>query len=283
MNDGLSSSSNTESYNWLPMCTDGGNYIVQSNDMVTAKQGLNASAAKIVRLAIMQIKPSDASLSDGYFISVQSLSEVLGVPTQNLYRDLDRVTDEIMSSFVEFRQEDRTGNDGSYTKIAWASRCHYVKKKGLFIKLNPELSPYLVGLKKLYTQYQFVEISKMKSIYAIRLYELIMSKLNGLVFPKEGRNVVILINEILEMCSCMYKKVSDIKNYVMDIAVRDINRCTLFDVEYSDIKEGRSIVGFNIKIVKNNIKGLYLFKTEQEEKREKERKELERKNKAKSK
>lgn len=253
---------------WLPMCTDGMNYVVQSNEMIMARQGLSVNAAKIVRLAIMQIKPDDKSISEGYFISVHELSETLGIPSQNLYRDLDRITDEIMSSFLEFRKEDADGKDGGYTKIAWASKCDYVKKEGLFLRLNLDLEPYLIGLKKLYTQYSFMEVSKMKSVYSIRVYELIISKLDSSVFPKEGRNVVVLIDEILEMCkvdSGSYKRLSDLKTS-FGRAVRDINRFTIFDVSYTDVKEGKKVVGFNCRILKNNVKALLIGRDEREKK-----------------
>lgn len=254
---------------WLPMCTDGMKYVVQSNEMIMARQSLSINAAKLIRLAIMQIKPSTDEIFDGYFISVSELSETLGVPSQNLYRDLDKITDEIMTSFLEFKREDEGGKDGSFSKIAWASRCDYVKKKGIFIRLNRALEPYLVGLKKFYTQYTFMEISRMKSIYAVRIYEMLNAKIDGDVFPKDGRNVVVTLDEIYEACkidSDSYNRISDFKINVLDRAVKDINRCTMYDVKYSDIKDGRKIVGFNFNILRDNIKALFIGREERERK-----------------
>lgn len=68
-----------------------------------------------------------------------------------------------------------------------------------------------------------------------------MSKL----LPKDGITIEISIQEIKECCDCTnkYSTFSNFKVKVLDKAVNEINRVTLYRIGYSYIKKGRAVVG----------------------------------------
>ena len=213
-------------------------YVVQSNELLEGKQNLKLNSAKIVRALIMQIKPDDEELKS-YFISVQELAKMLHISAANLYRDMDTITDDILTNHVAIKDYQQ----GKFMKIQWVTACAYEKGVGLAVKMNPLLKPFLLGLQERYTQYQLENILAMKSVYAIRIYELLIKEQMTRFIPADGVSVILAIKTIREACDCetKYEKISQFKSKVIDIAVKEICRCTSYTVSYECLKKGRSI------------------------------------------
>lgn len=247
---------------WQSACTDFDKYIVQSNDLITAKQDLSKNATKLIRATIMQIKPADNEIM-GVFFTPKELAKLFNVTVQEVYQIIDDVTTEIMSKFISFRVIDGK-NKSSFRKVSWTSVCEYIANKGAFVKLNNELRPNLIGLNKFYAQYQYNDIFKMGSPYSIRIYELIIMKLERTYFPKEGRSVVLTVEEITTACGIegKYTNGGDFKKRVVERAIRDINKYTVFEVSYEPIVQGSGgkIVAFNFIIRMEAIKALFVNK-----------------------
>ena len=94
----------------IEMCIDRENYIVQANSLIGGRQALGLNAAKLIRAAIMQIKPEEETLQP-YFITVKQLAELLEISPDNFYRVvkqdgnkkvhyIDEITDEILENPV---------------------------------------------------------------------------------------------------------------------------------------------------------------------------------------
>lgn len=213
-------------------------YVVQSNELLEGKQNLKLNSAKIMRALIMQIKPDDEELKS-YLITVPELSKMLNVSPANLYRDIDSITDDILTNHVAIKDH----KQGKFIKIQWVSACAYEKGVGLAVKMNPLLKPFLLGLQERYTQYQLENILAMKSVYAIRIYELLMKEQIIKFIPEEGTYIILTIKEIREACDCedKYDKISQFKAKVVDVAVKEIMRCTMYNVSYGCLKNGRTI------------------------------------------
>ena len=228
------------------LSTDRLQYVVQANRLIEGKQNLKLNSAKILRLLIMQIKPDDDDFKT-YRIKIADLARLLRVTSQTLYRDIDILTNDILTNYVTIRDSSKTG----FVKIPWVTACAYHSSKGLSVMLNPLLKPYLLGLKDNYTQYQLDCILRMRSTYALRIFEL-LEKENMLKFlPKEGITVDLTIQEIREACDCeeKYQKISQFRLRVLDVAVKEIQRTTTYEVSYSPIKNGRNIDAVRFQIL----------------------------------
>lgn len=228
-------------------CLDTRNYVCQANSLVGGKQALKLNSAKLIRAAIMQIAKEDKELKP-YIITISELAKLLNVPKSNIYRDIDSITDDILNNLVYVREE--TCNSGNkkvrWIKMPWVTRCEYHSDVGIALKLNDELRPLLLNLQDHYTQYALDEILVMKSVYAIRLYELLQSKIMSRVLPKAGTNIELSIETIKECCGCegkSYNIFSNLRNRVIDIGVKEINKKTLFTVSYDYVKKGKTVIG----------------------------------------
>lgn len=223
-------------------CLDAKNYVVQANNLIGGKQALKLNSAKLIRSAIMQVVRDDEELKP-YIITIKDLAELLDVPASNIYRDIENITDDIISKPVYVREE-RFGKTVGFIKIPWVTKCEYKADIGIALKLNEELKPFLIGLKEHYTQYTLQEVLAMKSVYAIRIFELLQSKVLSKTMPKDGIKIPISVQEIRECCDCenKYPAFGNFKNKVIDKAVKEINRVTLFRVDYSYIKKSRTVI-----------------------------------------
>lgn len=223
-------------------------YVVQANELIEGKQNLKLNSAKIMRALIMQIKPDDDELKS-YVIGVPELSKMLDIGPENLYRNMDSITDDILTNHVAIKDQHR----GKFIKIQWVSACAYSKGSGLAVKMNPLLKPFLLNLKEHYTQYQLEYILAMKSVYAIRIFELIQKEQIMRYIPKDGTYIVLTVQAIREACDCedKYDKISQFKAKVLDVAVKEIQRTTMYTISYECLKSGRSIdaIRFYINLV----------------------------------
>lgn len=235
--------------NLWDFCLDSSNYVVQANRLISGKQGLKLNSAKLIRAAIMQIKPEDTEFKP-YIIKIKEFADLLNVDPSNVYKSAEELTDDILRNPV-YISETESGEVKKFVKIPWVQFCEYSATQGIAIQLNERLKPFLIGLKEHYSQYSLDTVLSMKSIYAIRIYELIQSKI---MFDKMKRNhtVTLTIEEIRESCDCQdkYERFSSFRSRVLDVAINEIN-ASLFisEYKYDLIKTGREFtaVKFHIK------------------------------------
>lgn len=222
-------------------CLDTGNYVVQANTLIGGKQALKLNSAKLIRAAIMQVVRDDKELKP-YVITIKELASLLECSPSNVYRDIEKITDDIISNPVYIRAEN--AKKVQWIKIPWVTRCEYKSDVGVAIKLNDELKPFLINLKEKYTQYTLDNVLCMRSVYAIRIFEMLQERIITKVLPKNGIDIEMSVQNIRECCDCedKYKAFANFRDRVIDVAVNEINRVTMLAVSYEYKKKGRAVV-----------------------------------------
>jgi len=228
-------------------CTDASNYVVQANTLIGGRQALKLNSAKLIRAAIMQVVKEDAELKP-YIITIKKFASLLQIDESNVYKFADEITNDIIRNPVYIKKVD--GRNIKWIKIPWVTKCEYNSDMGIAIKLNEELKPFLINLKEHYTQYTLQEVLAMKSVYAIRIFEIIQSRIMSKILPKEGTEIEISVKEIRECCDCedKYAEFKNLKVKVLDKAKNEINRVTMYRLDYSYIKNGRSVVAIKFHV-----------------------------------
>jgi plasmid replication initiation protein len=230
-------------------CLDKSNFVVQSTNLISARQSLKLNSAKLIRACIMQVEPNDTEFKP-YIITISELSELLNIDSSNLYRNIEEITDDIMKNPIYFRIVEK--DKERFKKMPWVSFIEYDTHLGLCIKLNENLKPYILELKKHYTQYTLDEVLTMKSVHAIRVYELIKSRITQKILPKDGISIQLSLDEIKEACDIQNKKSYDtfanLRIKIIDVAVKEINENTMYRVSYEYIKKDRTVIGINFLV-----------------------------------
>ena len=223
------------------------NYVVMSNNMVLhSASNLTLNELKLLRLIIMQTQKGDNELLE-YELSAKDLCKLLEIKNKDMYKRLDTMTTHIMQEVV------RIGDDSKqeWKKFHWVDVCEY--KKGIItIKLSEQLKPYLLGLHKCFTRYQLSEIISLKSIYAIRIYEIINGYLNEKNLPHADVAIEFSVSiDDLRKATDTEKKFErpyDFRKKVLDRALKEINEKSKYHVSIKEYRKGHSVAGYEFLI-----------------------------------
>lgn len=244
---------------FFPVNNKTDNLVVQANSLIKAQQNLSLNEAKLIRIIIMQIVADDVEFRP-YEISTTELARLIGNEDgYNIRRRAKDFTDKLQSKKLKIKLD-----NGSWQSIVWVPTCQYdAQNNKIQIKLNDDLKPYLLNLVQTgyYTQYTLDCALAFHSVYALRIFELLMEQIRSRTIPRIGTTIDLRISDIRDACMLYkqdnkgnftnedkYVRISQLKEKVIDIACKEINNVTSFSVYYTDIKEGRSIVGFRFHI-----------------------------------
>ena len=128
----------------------------------------------------------------------------------------------------------------------WLAKVRTNKRSGIaHIKLDEDLVPYLFDLQSRFTSYGLRNILCMKSQYSIRLYELLKSY-------KIQKTKTLTVEEFKKMLMIedikSYNRFPDLRRYVLEPAIKEINEYTDIDVSYREILKGRKVIKLDFKI-----------------------------------
>lgn len=225
--------------------------VAMSNDMLKGTSNLSLNEAKFLRLVIMQVKPYDKQF--GYYkIGIKDLAQVLGLKTtQSMYREVRKMCKHIMHEVILI-------GDGNphhkWEMFHWVSRCKY-DNGVITVQLHEDLKPYLLGLKKWFTQYRLEEIMDFKGIYTMRLYELLLWLLKENKPYADKKSVVYMDIKTLRKATGTenkYNQLVQLKTRLIEKPIEEINKKSDYHVTYRDYKEGRKVVGFYFDIESRN-------------------------------
>lgn len=217
-------------------------YIVKSNSLVEARYRLSLQESQIILWLLTQIRADDEDFKP-HVLEISQFAKLTGVTVDNRYTDLRRITKCLIQRAVEIYEPETE----EFIQAAWLSSARYQTKKGtVLLKFAPELKPYLLKLKSHFTKIDIADTLKLKSIYAVRLFELLLQYVNIGIR-------IISIEELRGYCGIKkdeYHNYFDLKRYVIQKAKHEINTKTEYEIDYEEIKESRKIVSINWTIKK---------------------------------
>lgn len=219
-----------------------------SNALAKGQQDMSLREHKLLRLIISQIGIQDKDFST-YSCRMKDLAEFFHISLQAAHKDMKKLCLE-MASRVALIETDKN----NWETFRWIdkAKCH---NGVLNIKISDDLSEHLLYLRSHYLQYQLCEIVELKSVYALRLYEIILSEYNNL----SSRNCDVLciektIDELRQELCCKDKhlKISHFKEKVIDTALADINNNTYSkcNIKHQYIKDGKTISAVQFYLIK---------------------------------
>jgi len=167
---------------------------------------------------------------------------------KNIYSQLKKAVDELYERSIV------VNNPVSIKKFRWVSSAeYYTGEARIDVNFTEEIEPYLSDLNARFTQYKLFNVSKFKSDYSFRLYELFIQYL------KIGTRD-ILIDDLRTMLIIgeKYKTNKSFNQLLIKPCVAEINKLSDLKISYVAIKKGVSIVGYKFTIKSNNQKKIEL-------------------------
>ncbi|EXR37188.1 MULTISPECIES: replication initiation protein RepM [Acinetobacter] len=216
------------------------NIVYKDNNLVEASYSLNLSEQRLILIAIIAAREIEKELTSDTILTIHA-SEYMkqfNLGRQASYEALQSACDNLFERHLNYKAIDPvTGKIGIY-KSRWVSKVGYVKEEGCVqLIFAPDIIPLFVKLEEKFTRYELKQISPLTSIYAIRLYEL-------LIRWRSTGKLYISIDELrskLGLIEDEYKKMGDFKKRVLTVALNQINKFTDITVSYIQKKEGRNI------------------------------------------
>lgn len=233
-----------------PESLDGAN-IRKHNNLIEAKYQINdLGEQRVIFMLLAQIQPKDEGFKV-YRLSVTDFAKMLGLTGNSTYETLDKITSSLVSRKISIRE------GKNFLHMNWLSSARYIHGSGYVeLSFDPNLKPYLLQLKSHFTQYKLETALHFKSIYSIRLYELLKKE----AFKERNGYFDVLfeyseLRENFGIGKKEYLMFNNFKQKAIEPAIREISDKTdlyINDVRYG--KTGRKItnITFCVKIRTEN-------------------------------
>jgi plasmid replication initiation protein len=207
-------------------------WVTKANTLVEANYRLSLTQQRIVLFMTSLVQPEDEDFKT-YRIHVRDLLDILDITRSNLYTQMILMIRDLMKVVVIIPLP-----DGKHLDTHWISSQKYEIGGGYSdITFDPELKPFLLHLKEKFTTYKLENVMRLKSIYSIRIYE-ILKQYQGI-----GKRTITIeaLRKMLGITEKEYKLYGHFKNKVLQIAHKEINEKTDILFEYREIKLGRKV------------------------------------------
>lgn len=221
------------------------NIVVKDNALIQASYSLDLVEQRLILLSIWLARETGTGISHDSLLRVDATLYATQFHTnvETAYTVLKQASKGLFDRYVTYIDKNpETGKDRSFN-CRWVDKIGYEKDSGfVFLRFTQEVVPLITRLEEQFTSYELVQVSKLTSTYAIRLYELLMQ------WRSKSKTPEFNLEEFkgqLGIEKGQYKTMSNFKKNVLDFAVYQINQFTDINVKYVQHKEGRTITGFS--------------------------------------
>ncbi len=215
--------------------------VVKHNTLVEAMTDMTLQQQRILGFIISRLPKKTEVPTDRPYameVPVAEFAEDYGISLKNAYREIERNQDTFQTKIIQLREND------ARTKLAILISATYHDNEGrIEIEIHNKLMPYLVNLKERFTTYRIRDVYQFTSANTWRVYELLAQ------FRQAGKREMSLdeIRWALGVAG-KYKTPTDLKRWVVEPAIKEINGKSDLAVQYNTMKRGRKVTGYRFHI-----------------------------------
>ena len=224
--------------------------VKKSNSLTVAYYNLSLVEYRILHMAftsLAEISPNPQLTKKSRFaVRASDYMELYGVDRNGAYEALKEASERLFNRY--FTYDELVNKEYMLyerLKARWVTKIGYIEKEAtVTLYLSEEILSMVGKLESQYTTYFLNQISELTSMYAVRIYEMIVQWRQAKVVP------TISLEELRDRLGIKpeeYPRIYDLKKNVLDIAIKQINEHTDITVIYTQEKTGRRISGFTFK------------------------------------
>ena len=227
-----------------------GELVVKSNDLINASYNLGVVEQRLLLLCIIAARRKEKILSpsDIFYIHASEYIQQFNVDRSVAYRALADGIKGIYDSEIKLASNDSKRR----INIRWCWKAEYDEDNATVgIAFTEDVIPLISALEQRFTSYDIDQIAKLKSKYAIRLYEIVIA------WRSTNKTPVYELNDFrnkLGLDVTEYKTMSNFNINVLNIAMQQINKFTDIKIKVNKHKKGVKIVGFSFEITQRKLK-----------------------------
>lgn len=216
--------------------------IVKDNVLINASYTLDLTEQRLILLAILEARESNIPTDKDLTIHAESYINHFNVHRNTAYKVLKDACKNLFERRFSYQKLTPKGNVENVIS-RWVQRVSYVENEALVrIKFSDDVVPLITNLEKHFTSYELEQVSSLTSIYAIRLYEVLIA------WRSTGKVPMISLGNLRTQLGVEpheYKRMGQFKEKVLHLALEQINEHTDIKAEYEQHKKGRTICGFS--------------------------------------
>ncbi len=218
--------------------------IVKDNALIQASYTLDLAEQRLILLAIIQARETGQGITQDSLLQVHanSYASNFNINRETAYQVIKDASKGLFDRYVTYHDKNpKTGKDRSF-HCRWVDKIGYEKDSGyVYLRFTSDVVPLITRLEEQFTSYEIEQVAKLTSGYSIRLYELLIQ------WRSTGKTPTFELQKFRQQLGVeenKYKQMSNFKNKVLNIAVKQINKNTDITVKYEQVKQGRKIIGF---------------------------------------
>lgn len=216
--------------------------IVKDNVLINASYTLDLTEQRLILLAILEARESNIPTDMDLTIHAESYINHFNVHRNTAYKVLKDACKNLFERRFSYQKLTPKGNIENVIS-RWVQRVSYVENEALVrIKFSDDVVPLITNLEKHFTSYELEQVSSLTSIYAIRLYEILIA------WRSTSKVPMISLENLRTQLGVEpheYKRMGQFKEKVLHLALEQINEHTDIKAEYEQHKKGRAICGFS--------------------------------------
>lgn len=225
-------------------------FVVKSNDLIQKSRfRLSLQQQKIILYVVSQINQQDHEMQT-YTFNIADFCRICGLDSigGQQYQNLKDALQELKSKTLWINPDPDTE-----VLVSWIGYAKIHKNSGTVdIRLDNDLKPYLLELKKNFTQYELVYTLRMKRKVSPRLYELLKSYHYDKTTPYHKDFEFEELRKLLDCETSTYAQYKNLNKFVLKPCVKEINDQTDISISYKPITAGRKTTGVSFTISRRN-------------------------------
>lgn len=226
--------------------------VIKSNQLITASYYLSLSEIRLLDLALAELTDYEECekhltlMPDFVEVTAEQYAETYNVSSDMAYKALREASEQLFKRYFSYQvQSEMYPSHKEIRKARWVQEIGYIKGEAVvtlsFTKALIELAGKLKGS---FSRYHLEQKAPLTSIYAHRLYEMMLQWRNSKNVPSIS---YFELRNRFEIPEEDYKRISNFKARVLDPAIKQINELTDIIVSYEQYKKGRKVEGFIFK------------------------------------
>jgi len=219
--------------------------VVKSNRLIQSRMNWTKLEHRVVAMLIAQLKKSDKKFEEQR-VYIKDVADLSGRSGKSLYNQAEEICQKLLDQKIQVRTKTEDGRR-RYKGYNCMSSCEYVEGSGYIeAKFNDDMRPFLLRLKRRFTQYNLKCFMRLSSQHSMRIYELLKMR-EGLRFLR------IKIEELREILCCehSYERFADFKRWVLEKAREELRQETDIYFNYKVERDGQTPVRINFVIKEN--------------------------------
>ena len=252
--------------------------VVEHNSLITSIAKMDKTPLKMFELAVSCIDTEKPLEDNTVYLSKRDLFAFFKVSDNDKHSRFKEAVEKMQKqAFFKIKEKKEHGFEfENIVPIPYVKWTDYNDE--VLIRFSPEIIPYLVNLKKNFTQHALSDIAELNSKYSIILYRWLSMNYNQYEhYSVKGgrradqvesyRNPSISVKELRIMTDTIneYKDMNNFTKKVLNKPLEEMNAHTSFNVTYEKVKKGRSIDSIIFHITKKPVARNDFYKLEEQD------------------